>query len=189
MNLGLDSGIKTLTEEEIYQKPQWFAVYTKPRSEKKLKDALEKLRIQTFLPLLKQKRKWSDRWKIIDLPLFPSYLFVKITFSSESLKILKEPNSVNIVHFSGKPAVVEEEDIELMQTFLRDYPDRIKLEEMERLKPGNTVKIKNGPFAGRTAIIDKIKNNVHIVLNLPTVGKTMKVELKKEDLDLSSEVW
>ncbi len=171
-------------ENEIYHNPNWFVVYTKPRCEKKLKQSLEKAKIQTFLPLLKQRRRWSDRWKIIEFPAFSSYLFVKIVYSTEFQKVLADKNSVCIVHFAGKPAIVAEEDIELLKIFLTEYPEKIKLQELEKLQTGKLVKIKHGPFAGRSAVVEKIKNSVYIVLNLPAVGKTLKLEIKKEDLEL-----
>jgi transcriptional antiterminator RfaH len=184
MNLNLDSTSSQQTDEEIFHKPHWFAVYTKPRSEKKLKASLDKRGIQVYLPLLAQKKKWSDRWKIIETPLFSSYVFVKIVYSEDSLTVLKDPNSVFIVKFSGKPAIIEDDDIEMLEFFLKEFPDRLKIEEMEKLKPGKEVTIQRGPFAGRKAIVERIKNNVYIVLNLSAVGKSIRVELKKEDLDL-----
>ena len=67
----------------------WYAVYTKPRAEKKLKEALEKKSIQNFLPLITEKKKWSDRQKLISVPLFASYVFVKIDYSQYSLGVLQ----------------------------------------------------------------------------------------------------
>ena len=101
----------------------WYAVYTKPRAEKKLKEALEKKSIQNFLPLITEKKKWSDRQKLISVPLFASYVFVKIDYSQDSLRVLQEPQVVQFVQYNGKPATIEDDLIELIKTFLEEYPD------------------------------------------------------------------
>ena len=85
----------------------WYAVYTKPRAEKKLKEALEKKSIQNFLPLITEKKKWSDRQKLISVPLFASYVFVKIDYSQDSLRVLQEPQVVQFVQYNGKPATTK----------------------------------------------------------------------------------
>jgi transcriptional antiterminator RfaH len=73
-----------MIQEKIQSSPevkskvlQWYAVYTKPRGEKKLREALDKKSIESFLPLLSEKKKWSDRYKIISSPLFASYYICK----------------------------------------------------------------------------------------------------------------
>ncbi len=180
-----------MIQEKIQSSPdtksttlQWYAVYTKPRGEKKLREALEKKSIESYLPLLSEKKKWSDRYKIISSPLFASYLFVKIDFQQDSLRILQEPNSVQFVHYNGKPAAIEKDTIEMIQLFLEEYPDKIKIEQDAKLRKGNIVEIKQGPFAGRKVIIDKVKNEYYVVVQLPMLNRTVLMEVKKEDLVL-----
>ena len=83
--------------EELLDTENWFAVYTKPRSEKKLRSLLEKFSIESYLPLLRVKKKWSDRIKIIENPLFTSYLFVRIKYRESYLKVLNLPHTVGFV--------------------------------------------------------------------------------------------
>ncbi|HMV43206.1 MAG TPA: UpxY family transcription antiterminator [Leptospiraceae bacterium] len=163
---------------------QWYAVYTKPRAEKKLKESLEKKSIENYLPLLAEKKKWSDRYKIISSPLFASYLFVKIDFKQDSTKVLREPSSVHFVYHNGKPATIEEDTIGMIRTFLEEYPDKIKVEQAEKLKKGNILEMKNGPFKGKKVTVQKIKNEYYVVVKLPMLNQTVLMEVKKEDLVL-----
>jgi transcription antitermination factor NusG len=160
----------------------WYAVYTKPRTEKKLNDALRQKGIESFLPLIQIKKKWSDRFKLVLTPLFTSYIFVRIAYEKESLKVLNEPNAMNFVFFAGKPALIENNDMELIKLFLEEYPEKIKIQQNEKLKKGNQVLIQSGPFAGRRAVIEKIKNNYKVVLNLPLLNRVISIEVKKEDI-------
>lgn len=163
---------------------KWYAVYTKPRGEKKLQEALGKKSIECYLPLLSEKKKWSDRYKIISSPLFASYIFVKIDLQQDSLRVLQEPNSVQFVQYLGKPAPIEDEVIEMIQFFLDEYPDKIKIEQEAKLRKGNILEIKQGPFAGRKVKVEKVKNQYYVVVQLPMLNRTVLMEVRKEDLAL-----
>ncbi|MBP9887639.1 MAG: UpxY family transcription antiterminator [Leptospiraceae bacterium] len=162
----------------------WYAVYTKPRAEKKLKEALEKKSIQNFLPLITEKKKWSDRQKLISVPLFASYVFVKIDYSQDSLRVLQEPQVVQFVQYNGKPATIEDDLIELIKTFLEEYPDKVRLEQESKLRKGSIVEIKQGPFAGKKVVVEKVKNDYYIIAHLPMLNRTVILEVRKEDLAL-----
>jgi len=162
----------------------WYAVYTKPRAEKKLREALEKKSIQSFLPLITEKKKWSDRQKLISVPLFASYVFVKIDYLQDSLRVLQEPQAVQFVQYNGKPATIEEDLIELIKSFLEEYPDKVRLEQESKLRKGSIVEIKQGPFAGKKVVVEKVKNDYYIIAHLPMLNRTVILEVRKEDLAL-----
>ncbi|MCB1178171.1 MAG: UpxY family transcription antiterminator, partial [Leptospiraceae bacterium] len=92
---------------DVNSNKKWYALYTKPRAEKKLKLTLSQKNITNFLPILNLKKKWSDRYKIVETPIFSSYIFVKIDYNSEATLVLKDPNSVQFVLFEGKPAEIK----------------------------------------------------------------------------------
>ena len=114
--------------------------------------------------------------------MFASYLFVKIDYGQDSIRVLQEPASVQFVHYNGKPAVIEEEDIEMIRSFLEEYPDKIKIEQEAKLRKGNILEIKQGPFAGRKVTVEKVKNEYYVVVQLPMLNRTVLMEVKKEDL-------
>jgi hypothetical protein len=84
----------------------WYALYAKPRAEKKLRDRLEEKGVITYLPLQKQLRQWSDRKKWVEEPIFRGYIFVKAS-EKDFQSILSTPGTVNFVRFGGKPATVD----------------------------------------------------------------------------------
>ncbi len=171
-------------EVNFIDEENWYAVYTKPRSEKKLEALLKKFSIEVYLPLLKLKKKWSDRTKTISVPLFTSYIFVKVIYRESYLKVLNLPHSVGFVKSYGNPAIIPESEIELIKSVVEEFPDKIKVLETEMLQKGNEVTIKTGPFAGRKAIVDRVKNETYVLLEIKTIQKVLKIEIKKENLDL-----
>ncbi|MFZ9332451.1 MAG: UpxY family transcription antiterminator [Chitinophagaceae bacterium] len=89
---------------------KWYVLYTKPRWEKKVDKALQQKGIESYCPLNRVKRKWSDRIKTIEEPLFKSYVFVKVE-EKEKTEVRYVDGVLNYVYWNGKPAVVKEEEI------------------------------------------------------------------------------
>ncbi len=172
------------SKEDILDTENWFAVYTKPRSEKKLSVLFNKFHIENYLPTLSLKRKWSDRFKIIETPLFTSYIFVRINYRQMYVKVMSIPNSVGFVQAYGKPAIIPQEDIDFIRSMIEEFPDKIKVIEKEMLQKGKEVLIRTGPFKGRTGIIEKVKNETYVLLEIKSIQKVLKVEMNKENLDL-----
>src|SRR4051812_43904118 len=100
--------------------PGWYAIYTKPRWEKKVAELLEEKQIENYCPLQKVEKKWSDRKKTILEPLFKSYVFVRITQKGQ-VPVLSTDGVVSFITFLGKPAMIRDEEIDIIKQFLRDY--------------------------------------------------------------------
>src|SRR5580693_7123569 len=101
-------------------KRKWYVVYTKPRWEKKVYRLFEERRIEAYCPLNRVRKKWSDRVKWVEEPLFKSYVFVNVV--EEELTEIRLVNGVvNFVYWLGKPAVVKEKEIEVIRKFLNEY--------------------------------------------------------------------
>src|SRR5215211_2634080 len=93
---------------------KWYAVYTKPRWEKKVADLLTRKQIENYCPLNKVKRQWSDRKKIVMEPLFQSYVFVRVP--KNMLTMVRETSGVlNFVYWLQKPAIIRDEEIDLIK--------------------------------------------------------------------------
>src|SRR5665213_2110975 len=99
---------------------KWYAVYTKPRCEKKVADLLVKKNIENYCPLNRVQKQWSDRKKIILEPLFTSYVFVNIN-SSERLSVQQTYGVLNFVFWLNKPAVIRNEEIDIIKRFLNEH--------------------------------------------------------------------
>lgn len=163
---------------------KWYVVYTRSRSEKKLRDSLNSKNIECYLPLGLQKKKWSDRIKVIEEPLFKSYVFVHIDYGQESRAVLSDTYAVQFVQFNGEVATIPEDDIEMIQHFERSYPERIQLEREEKLQPGKKLEIKHGVFAGRTVEVEKRHKTAAVKVKLPMLNTIASVEVSLEDLGL-----
>ena len=153
----------------------WMAIYTKPRSEKKAAERLVKNGFEVYCPLQTTMRQWSDRKKKVQIPIFPSYVFVYIE-ESERLTILNDPSVLNFVYYLGKPAVIRDEEIEILKQFLDtgDLQDEITIHQY---KKGDKVDIIAGPFKKYRAKIDEI-NKSHITLLIESLGMVIKIKTK-----------
>ena len=120
---------------------KWLAVYTRPRWEKKVNKLLQEKGVERYCPLNKVRRKWSDRIKIVEEPLFKSYVFVKIN-DKDRTTVRMIPGVINFVYWQGKPAVIKEKEINAIRRFLDEYED-VKVKPMD-VKPQQRVKVTAG---------------------------------------------
>ncbi|MEQ9423207.1 MAG: UpxY family transcription antiterminator [Cyclobacteriaceae bacterium] len=149
---------------------KWYVLYTKARQEKTVAKKLEEYGLEVYCPLKRSKRKWSDRWKWVELPLFTSYCFVRLSEGERDL-VYYSPGVVNYVFWLGKPAVVREEEIEQIKILLNDF-DHESI-EVQAYSPGDKVMVESG------ALID-IKGEIQ-----DTQGE--KIQLKLENLGMC--IW
>ncbi len=131
----------------------WYAIYTKPRWEKKVHGLLTDQGLESYCPLNRVKKKWSDRMKWVDEPLFKSYVFVRV-FPEEQTKVRMVPGVINYIYWLGKPAVIKDHEIEDIRRFLNEHTD-VKVESIE-LKPEDKVIIRTGLLMDREATIQRI---------------------------------
>lgn len=120
---------------------KWLAVYTRPRWEKKVNQLLTEKGLESYCPLNKVRRKWSDRMKLVEEPLFKSYVFVKVT-DQDRAKVRMTNGAINFVYWEGKPAVIKEKEITAIKRFLDEY-ENVEARPME-LKVNQRVRITNG---------------------------------------------
>lgn len=140
----------------------WYAVYTKPRWEKKVFSLLSEKGFTTYCPLNKVRRRWSDRYKVVEEPVFKSYVFVNIR-DEEISKVKQENGVVNFVYWNNRPAVIRNEEISLIKRFLNEY-DYIEASPVD-LKPEQRVKIMNGVLMDNEGIVvNTRKNKVQVIL-------------------------
>ncbi|HQV07110.1 MAG TPA: UpxY family transcription antiterminator [Chitinophagaceae bacterium] len=122
---------------------KWLAIYTRPRWEKKVNKLLLEKKVECYCPLNKVTRKWSDRYKVVEEPLFKSYVFVKVT-ETERSNVRKTTGVINFVYWDSKPAVIKEKEIETIRQFLNEY-ENVEVRQV-KLKLNQRVKITKGPL-------------------------------------------
>ena len=159
---------------EVIEEKKWYAVYTKSRCEKKVAHLLSQKGIEHYCPLNKVQRQWSDRKKIVFEPLFTSYVFVRIPLA-EQLTIRKINGVLNFVYWLSKPAVIRNEEIEIIQQFLNEH-SFARLEKVE-VNINDRVRVASGPFMEQEGKIVSIKNKT-VKIMLPSLGYLMYVEME-----------
>ena len=149
-------------------KNNWYALYTKPRAEKKVNERLQAMGVESYLPLHRAPRIWSDRVKIVDKPLFSSYIFVRCG-DPELHSLLYVYGVVRIVYYCGRPAEVRPKEIDVIRSFLKQATNC-------RLCVGEEVEILSGAMKRISGKIKKIKKN-YLVLTIEQIGVTVCVNL------------
>lgn len=158
--------------------PKWFAVYTRPCWEKKVAGLLTKKGIENYCPLNKVQRHWSDRNKLIEVPLFTSYVFVHIPDSMHTVT-RATPGIVNFVYWLGKPAVIRNEEIEAIRQFLIEHPE-VELKKTEvALK--DHVRILSGPLESFEGDVVEIMSQT-VKVNLPSLGYILAATVNKKNI-------
>ena len=155
---------------------KWFAVYTKPRCEKKANNTLLLKGINSWCPIQKSERQWSDRKKIIEEPLFKSYVFVRIK-EEEKLSVLQTAGVLNFVHHLGKPAVIRNEEIEMIKSFLLEKDAKINVQSLTAFREDDKVIIKHGIFMDNVGTVVKA-NSKKIYVRLESLDQLMVVEFR-----------
>jgi len=122
---------------------KWLAIYSRPRWEKKVNQLLLEKGFESYCPLNKVRRKWSDRVKIVEEPLFKSYVFVKVNDDGRTA-VRMTPGVINFVYWEGKPAVIREKEINAIKRFLNEY-ENVEVQPMN-LQVHQRVKITTGPL-------------------------------------------
>tara|TARA_B100002019_G_C21268567_1_gene600836 strand:+ start:1169 stop:1630 length:462 start_codon:yes stop_codon:yes gene_type:complete len=144
---------------------KWFVLYTKPQCEIRVANALESRGIRSYCPVFKQVKQYSDRKKNIEKPLLRSYVMVKIEDKDRN-RVFGVPGVVRYVFWLGKPAIVKEHEIELMEKNLAGIYNEISI---SKIKKGSNYTISAGPFQGQEGkVVSLFKNSIK--LELPSLG-------------------
>ena len=152
----------------------WYVVYTKPKWEKKVAEQLKKSGIECYCPLIIQERQWSDRKKKVEVPLFNSYVFVRLPENDRNA-VFQSSGVVRYLFWLGKPAIVREEEINVIKKWL-NTSDAIDL-MIDTYKIGDAIEVESGPFTAQKAVVQEI-NKTHYVLYLESLGCVLKMKIK-----------
>jgi transcription antitermination factor NusG len=157
---------------------KWYVVYTKPRCEKKVHAIFDEKRLENYCPLNKVRRQWSDRVKVVEEPLFKSYVFVRVN-EEEKSKVRMTNGVVNFVYWQGKPAVVKNKEIEVIRKFLHEYKS-VKAEPLS-IKPDMKVTIQQGLFMDKEATVVKVLNSkVQVIIE--SIGYSLIAFIDKSNV-------
>jgi len=152
----------------------WYVVYTKPKWEKKVAEKLTQIGIECYCPLITQVKQWSDRKKKIEVPLFNSYVFVQIA-DSERNSVFQVSGVIRYLFWLGKPAIVKNEEIEIIKTSLKD--PHLSDITVSTIQVGDKIKLESGLFSDQSAIVKEVSKNYYILV-LETLGCVLKIKHK-----------
>ena len=159
---------------------QWHVLYVKSRTENKVYQSLLGKGVEVYLPLQRKLRQWSDRKKIIEMPLFPGYIFVKVS-CLEYENVLKAKNAVCYITFEGKAAIVPPKDINALKQILKQDQIHVEL-TTEELTLGQKVEIVAGPLLGIQGELLEIKGKRKVGIRIRQINYTVVVEVSIENI-------
>ena len=149
----------------------WFALYTKPRNEKKVADNLALLGIEVYCPMVSIVKQWSDRKKTTQQPLLNSYVFVKLD-EKDRARVFDVSGVVRYLFWLGKPAIVKEYEILAIKEMLQE---KYKEVTVTGIQPGSKITLQEGAFKGQIATFKEQKGNKTILV-LDSLGMTLILE-------------
>jgi len=154
---------------------KWYAIYTKSRAEKAVYDRLQEQQIETFLPLQKKLRKWSDRKKWVETPYINSYVFVKVS-EKEYYDVLNTHGAVRYITFEGKAAPIPEWQIDAMKKIIRS--EQTFHFSSQHFRKGENISIEYGALAGYTGeVIHDSDGKKKVIIRIDQIGFSMVVEM------------
>ncbi len=160
---------------------RWYALYTRPRHEKKVAGQLASKGIDHFLPLWRTRHRWSDRWKEVVLPLFPNYLFVRLNIDDvrQYTAVLRTPGVVHLVRFNGRVEAVPDEEIENVR---RICESRLPYDPFPYLQEGRQVEIVRGPLKGLRGWVVQREGEWKVVVSVYIIMRSVAVTVSPMDL-------
>lgn len=157
----------------------WFVIHTKSNTEKRVADDLRKRNITVYCPLITEKRNWSDRVKLVENPLFRSYCFVQIHENERNL-VFGVPGVVGYLHWLKKPAVVRDEEIEVIKKFLNDF-DHAAI-QIQQYSVSDKVRINSGVFMEQEGHVIA-QQGKKVVVRLESLGVSISVDTSRTLVD------
>jgi transcription antitermination factor NusG len=156
----------------------WCAVYTRHQHEKTVGELLESKGFEVFLPLYESTRRWKDRRKVLSLPLFPCYVFVRGAIERR-LPVLTTPGVHMIINRGDRIATVPEEEIEAIR---RTVEGQFRIEPHPFLRCGERVRVIRGSLEGVEGVLTRKKNLYRLVLSVEMLAQSVAVEIDALDV-------
>ena len=159
--------------------PHWYAIVTRSRHEKVVAEQLWQKEVECFLPLQEILSKWKDRYKKIQRPLFPGYLFVHVLIEKRRLDILKVPSVVRIVEFEGHATSIPETQVEAIKRLIFST---LPYDPYPYIEPGDIVEIIRGPLRGLRGTLLEKKGVHQFILSIDLIQQAVSCEIDAHDV-------
>ena len=166
---------------KLGDKLNWYAVYTKPRWEKKVAKLLDEKGIENYCPLNKVVKQWSDRKKVVMEPIFKSYVFVRVE-DKDKFELKNISGILNFVYWLGKPAIVRDQDIDIIRKFLNEFGE-VTVSEIDQFKVNAKVRVKQGIMMNYHGLLVEVMGNKAKV-KIESMGIYLFAQFDKKNLEL-----
>jgi transcription antitermination factor NusG len=153
----------------------WYVIYTKSRQEKSLSEKLSAAGFEVYLPLVRKQSQWSDRKKVIEVPLFSSYVFIKDICEKDKLRDFK--GFVGFLKYNNQPALVSSREIETLKSVILYGFDVSEAGDISRLEQGAKVMVMTGPLKGMTGELINIADHDLFMINFENFGNSIQVRV------------
>lgn len=153
---------------------QWFAVYTKSRFERRVVNELQELGMEAWGPVIRTLRQWSDRKKMVEVPLFNSYVFVH-TKKSLVRNALRANGSVYVVSFSGQPTPIPDRQIEWLKQLL-ESSEKFEI-SYDEFAFGDCVLVEQGPLKGMEGKFVNYKGRNRVLLQIDAINQNLLIDI------------
>ena len=158
---------------------RWFALTVKPKHEKSVVEQLGYLLLEGYAPACSARRSWSDRVKVLDLPLFPGYVFCRYRFA-DRFKVLTLPGVTSVVGFGGKPCPIPDEEIDVIRSAVASG---LPVSPWQYLAVGERVRVRGGFLTGVEGILVREKSILRVIINIELLGQAVAVEIDRDHLE------
>jgi transcription antitermination factor NusG len=155
--------------------PRWHALYVMPRAEKKVTEKLLQKGVESYIPLVESVRFWSDRKKKIKLPLISGIVFVRIDQDKLPL-VLSTPGVVNIIRYMGKPAVIQDYEMENLRILVRES-EGLSVSSAPDFQDGEPVRVVQGSFFGLIGLYVRSQGRYRVVVELKALNSYIEVNI------------
>ncbi|MEO8071362.1 MAG: UpxY family transcription antiterminator [Acidobacteriota bacterium] len=156
----------------------WFAVRTRTRAEKVVREHLEARAIEAFLPTVNKWSRWKDRKKEVEWPLFPGYCFAHFA-ASDQLVVRTSPGVADIVSFAGSLAAIPDHEVESLRTLMQS---QVKYDPAPHIKEGTMAEVTHGPLKGVIGRLVRKGDHARLILSVDLIGKGVSVEVDAADV-------
>lgn len=171
---------------ESIEQPHWYAIQTRSRHEKVVRDQLAAKGITHLLPLWRKRSAWKDRIKVIEVPLFGGYLFGYFALR-DRIAVLETVGVARLVGIGGRPVPVPDEQIAAVQTMVEQ---RLPYDPHPYLVEGMRVRIKRGILVGAEGILVAKKQKHRLVISVDLIQQAVAVDIDSVDVEpLDSRTW
>jgi transcription termination/antitermination protein NusG len=162
----------------LQNQDRWYALWVKSNREKLVAEGLQHKGYEPFLPLYRTQRRWSDRLKDLELPLFAGYVFCRID-PAHRLPVLTIPGAISFIGIGNTPIPVEDSEITALQTIVRAG---VPVVPWPFLQVGQRVRIERGPLREIEGIVTELKNSLRLVVSVGLLQRSVAVEIDRDSI-------